>query len=166
VNRSKRIHHPAAFTLHCFLQHVLPKGFQRVRHYGWLGAAAAKRERIAALLDRRAPLPPTETLTTPPPTCPACGKVMCLIGELARQPPRVGRLKVERGALRETCAGGNASGRADGRSVHTPRAGGGKAGATVSVHAGGRATAAGIRGGRTACHRRDAGPGACARVLR
>ena len=41
-----------------FLQHVLPKGFQRVRHYGWLGAAAqAKRERIAALLDWRAPAP-------------------------------------------------------------------------------------------------------------
>ena len=39
-----------------FLQHVLPKGFQRVRHYGWLGAAAKKkRDRIHALLDWRAP---------------------------------------------------------------------------------------------------------------
>ena len=44
-----------------FLQHVLPRGFQRVRHYGWQGAAAqAKRARIHALLDWRAPtvLPP------------------------------------------------------------------------------------------------------------
>jgi len=40
----------------CFLQHVLPKGFQRVRHYGWRGAAVkAKRERILALLDYRPP---------------------------------------------------------------------------------------------------------------
>ena len=56
-----------------FLQHVLPKSFQRVRHYGWLGAAAqAKRERIAALLDWRAPtleLP----APLPPPPCPGCG---------------------------------------------------------------------------------------------
>jgi hypothetical protein len=70
-----------------FLQHVLPQGFQRVRHYGWLGAAAqAKRERIAALLDWRAPalvLP----APVPPPKCPACGKLMILIGSVARKPP-------------------------------------------------------------------------------
>jgi len=35
-----------------FLQHSLPSGFQRVRHYGWLSAAAHTRwERILALLD-------------------------------------------------------------------------------------------------------------------
>ena len=69
------------------LQHVLPKGFQRVRHYGWLGAAArAKRERIHALLDWRAPLtvPPAPT---PPPKCPSCGQAMVLIGSVARKPP-------------------------------------------------------------------------------
>ena len=69
------------------LQHVLPKGFQRVRHYGWLGAAArAKRERIAALLDWRAPAlvrPPP----VPPPQCPGCGQVMIFIGSVARKPP-------------------------------------------------------------------------------
>ena len=69
------------------LQHVLPKSFQRVRHSGWLGGAArAKRERIAALLDWRAPalVPPAPV---PPPGCPACGKTMVLIGQLARKPP-------------------------------------------------------------------------------
>jgi hypothetical protein len=69
------------------LQHVLPKSFQRVRHSGWLGAAArAKRERIHALLDWRAPLlvPPTPV---PPPKCPRCGKVMVLMGSVARKPP-------------------------------------------------------------------------------
>ena len=69
------------------LQHVLPKGFQRVRHYGWRGAAAsAKWERILALLDWRAPaLVPA--LPVPPPRCPACGAVMALIASVARKPP-------------------------------------------------------------------------------
>jgi hypothetical protein len=69
------------------LQHVLPKGFQRVRHYGWLGAAAAgKRERIRALLDWRAPdLVPA--VPRPPPLCPGCGLVMVLLGSVARKPP-------------------------------------------------------------------------------
>lgn len=69
------------------LQHVLPKGFQRVRHYGWLGAAArAKRQRIAALLDWRPPALVTPP-PLPPPKCPGCGKVMMLIGSVARKPP-------------------------------------------------------------------------------
>ena len=69
------------------LHHVPPKGFQRVRHYGWLGAAATeKRGRIGALLDWRAPVcvPPAPV---PPPKCPACGQVMFLVGTLARSPP-------------------------------------------------------------------------------
>lgn len=68
------------------LQHVLPRGFQRVRHYGWLGAAAkAKRERILALLDWTAPLR-VKSAPLPPPKCPGCGKVMFLIGTLPRAP--------------------------------------------------------------------------------
>jgi hypothetical protein len=70
-----------------FLQHVLPKGFQRVRHYGWLGAAAQKkRARIQALLDWQAPLvvPPAPT---PPPVCPRCGKAMICVAQLPRAPP-------------------------------------------------------------------------------
>ena len=69
-----------------FLQHVLPKGFQRVRHYGWRGAAArAKWERILALLDwqRREVVKPAPT---PLPKCPCCGKTMFLIGTLPRAP--------------------------------------------------------------------------------
>jgi hypothetical protein len=69
------------------LQHVLPKGFQRVRHYGWLGATAQrKRERIAALLDWRAPalVPPAPVAL---PLCSGCGKTMVLIAQLARKPP-------------------------------------------------------------------------------
>jgi hypothetical protein len=69
------------------LQHVLPKGFQRVRHYGWLGAAAhTKRARIGALLDWRAPALAVPA-PLPPPQCPGCGQVMMLIGAVARKPP-------------------------------------------------------------------------------
>lgn len=71
------------------LQHVLPKGFQRVRHYGWLGAAAsAKRERIHALLDWKAPFAQPSTRDSQPVLCPLCGLAMVLIGTLPRAPPR------------------------------------------------------------------------------
>jgi hypothetical protein len=78
----------AAEFVRRFLQHVLPKGFQRVRHYGWLGAAAqARRERIHALLDWRAPISQPSTLNSQPPQCPCCGQVMVLMGSVARKPP-------------------------------------------------------------------------------
>ncbi len=70
------------------LQHVLPKGFQRVRHYGWRGAAArVKWERILALLDWRPPVLVKPT-SLPPPQCPCCGKPLFQIGPLPRAPTR------------------------------------------------------------------------------
>ena len=71
-----------------FLQHVLPRGFQRVRYYGWLSPAAKRRwQRLQTLLDWR----PAE-LQPPPPRppwlCPHCGEPMRLVGPLARAPPR------------------------------------------------------------------------------
>lgn len=69
-----------------FLQHVLPKGFQRVRYYGWLGPAARPRwERILALLD----FTPPELILTPrpQPLCRHCGMKLCWIGTLERAPP-------------------------------------------------------------------------------
>ncbi len=69
-----------------FLQHVLPKGFQRVRHSGWRGAAAkAKWNRILALLDWQRP-DVVKPAPTPPPKCPGCGKTMFWIGTLPRAP--------------------------------------------------------------------------------
>lgn len=68
------------------LQHVLPKGFQRVRHSGWRGGAARKKwARLLALLDWKRPVvsPPAPA---PPPVCPACGKTMLLIGTRPRAP--------------------------------------------------------------------------------
>jgi hypothetical protein len=70
-----------------FLQHVLPRGFQRVRYFGWLSPAAkAKRLRIFALLDWKVPglLAPTPL---PWPLCPSCQKPMHHIGRFIRGPP-------------------------------------------------------------------------------
>lgn len=72
-----------------FLQHVLPTGFQRVRHFGWLSPAARKRwERIHALLDWQPAAPPVaDPAPCWVPHCPACQKPMRLLGTLARSPP-------------------------------------------------------------------------------
>ena len=72
-----------------FLQHVLPKGFQRVRHFGWLSPAAKKRwARIHALLDWQ-PATPPDAAPAPSwaPRCPQCQKPMRLVGPLPRPPP-------------------------------------------------------------------------------
>ena len=70
------------------LQHVPPRGLQRVRHYGWLaGAAQAKWLRILALLDWRVAALQPATKIAQPVLCPCCGKVMVLIGTFPRSPP-------------------------------------------------------------------------------
>lgn len=69
-----------------FLQHVLPKGFQRVRYYGWLSAAATVRwERILALLDWK----PSVRMAAPARSmlCPHCGAQLLWIATLVRAPP-------------------------------------------------------------------------------
>ena len=73
------------------LQHVPPRGFQRVRHYGWLsGAARPKWQRILALLDWRVPIAPLSPKHSQALLCPACGKPLRLIATLARSPPALG----------------------------------------------------------------------------
>lgn len=72
-----------------YLAHVLPTGFQRVRHYGWLSPAARKRwQRIHALLDWKPAVPPG-AVPEPgwAPDCPRCRKPMRLLGTFARSPP-------------------------------------------------------------------------------
>ena len=70
-----------------FLQHVLPQGFQRVRYYGWLSAAAATRwERILALLNWTLPArKPQATKTLP--LCLHCGAQLLWVGRFIRGPP-------------------------------------------------------------------------------
>jgi hypothetical protein len=80
----RRLSLPAHEFIRRLLQHVLPKGFQRVRYYGWLSPAAKQKwQRILALLDWKAP-----TLMLPPQApmlCLHCGRRLCWIGTL--KPP-------------------------------------------------------------------------------
>ncbi len=72
-----------------FLQHVLPRGFTRVRHYGWLSPAAKERyTRVRHLLragETVLVLPDKQRIT-----CPCCGHAMTFHHALrtrARPPP-------------------------------------------------------------------------------
>jgi hypothetical protein len=89
TGQTKTLRLSAHEFLRRFLQHVLPKGFQRVRHFGWLSPAATFRwQRIHALLDWKPAAPPEAA--APPcwaPRCPRCQKPMILVGPLARPPP-------------------------------------------------------------------------------
>jgi hypothetical protein len=86
-HRRHTVRLPAERFLHRFLQHVLPRGLQRVRHFGFLSAAATIQwQRVLALLDWRPP-PQTPVPPSPAPVCPRCHKPMALIGRLPRAPP-------------------------------------------------------------------------------
>ena len=74
--------------LHRFLQHVLPRGFQRIRYFGFLSPAAKVRwRRVCTLLNWQQPPSPAPP-AVPAPECPRCKKPMLLIGLLPRAPPR------------------------------------------------------------------------------
>ena len=66
-----------------FLQHVLPKGFHRIRHYGLLASAGRKANVAKARELLAVPVPSaTEEPTAPPdhqPPCPCCGGRMIVI---------------------------------------------------------------------------------------
>jgi len=75
-----------------FLLHVLPRGFVRIRHFGFL-SAPRRRKSIALcrrLLAQAIPQPRSPTPTATPPTatwpCPCCGGTMIVVEKLtARQ---------------------------------------------------------------------------------
>jgi len=98
----QRLSLPAPQFLRRFLQHVLPKGFTKVRHYGLDGSANQPRQQQARRLLQAAspsPTPPTEPPGAPagpctasaaasPPRCPHCrvGHLI-LMAELPRKIP-------------------------------------------------------------------------------
>jgi hypothetical protein len=86
-----RMRLPGAEFAACFLHHVLPLGFRKVRHYGLL-APTNVRTRLARAgqLLHKAPVPPAAPLpdTTPAPArCPTCGATTLETLPLPRGPP-------------------------------------------------------------------------------
>lgn len=73
-----------------WLTHVLPKGFVRVRHYGWLSGAARKtRLMVRALVCGELDEPTPKLPEAPVPRCPHCGAAMSLLTRIhPRAPPR------------------------------------------------------------------------------
>jgi hypothetical protein len=93
TQQMKRIALPQGDFLARFLQHVLPKGFAKVRHYGLSASACGKRlEQARALLPApsAAAVQHSENQSTQPPStpgfCPACrvGRLI-YIGQVPRQ---------------------------------------------------------------------------------
>lgn len=89
TGQTRRLRLSGQEFLRRFLQHVLPSGFQRVRHFGWLSPAARKRwQRIHALLDWKGAVPLVDAAVRCwAPECARCQKPMRLLGTLARSPP-------------------------------------------------------------------------------
>jgi hypothetical protein len=66
-----------------FLTHVLPKGFVRVRHYGWMSGAARKTRLLVRCLACGQIGEPTPNIPEPPaPRCPRCGILLTPVGRL------------------------------------------------------------------------------------
>jgi hypothetical protein len=89
-NRPRRMTVDAFEFIRRFLQHVLPGGFQKVRHYGFLSpngsdSIEAVRRLVTmsyGLVDRRQGDAAAATATGSPIRCPACGAPMEVIGFL------------------------------------------------------------------------------------
>jgi hypothetical protein len=65
--------------------HVLPKGFTRVRHYGYLSAAAVeKRGKIRDILQMPESMPKPQPKPAARPECPCCTRPMELLGSVTR----------------------------------------------------------------------------------
>lgn len=76
---------PALTFIHQFLQHVLPKGFQKVRYYGLF--SNKKRNLLAvARYVLRARVKEVVVKARPQMRCPKCGNTLRLVGKISRHP--------------------------------------------------------------------------------
>ena len=80
---------PAARFLARFLQHVLPKGFQRVRYYGFLHPNSRDRLDTIRALFSLAPYSKPQAVAAPaaPRACPHCGGTLTILAPLKKRPP-------------------------------------------------------------------------------
>lgn len=72
---------PEAFITR-FLLHVLPKGFVRVRHFGWMSGAARRTRLLVRALLGEIGEPVPSLPESPPVCCPQCGLEMTRIARL------------------------------------------------------------------------------------
>jgi hypothetical protein len=87
-NRSRKMTLDALEFIRRFLQHVLPAGFQKVRHYGFLSpnsGTALEAVRWLVTVHNGATFAlegegAEESAATPAPRCPVCGGPMCVLG--------------------------------------------------------------------------------------
>ena len=100
--RRKELSLPATEFLRRFLQHVVPTGFMRIRHYGLTANCqrAAKLARCRELLGHSPPPPAPDPADRPAPSrdtdssdcesarCPACGGLLRVIEILVPTPVR------------------------------------------------------------------------------
>jgi putative transposase/transposase-like zinc-binding protein len=76
---------PAKGFLSRFLQHVLPKGFQRIRYYGFLHSAARESfNLIRSLLGQPVYQKPEPPAQAPPRPCPHCGGTLTFFDRFRR----------------------------------------------------------------------------------
>jgi hypothetical protein len=88
--KQKELRLPVEEFVRRFLQHVLPRGFVRVRHYGLLANRGREEKlRLCRRLLAQPSGPPVEATPEQPRVCPACGEgVVEVVGRLPR--PRGG----------------------------------------------------------------------------
>jgi hypothetical protein len=84
--------HPHEF-IRRWLIHVLPKGFARVRHHGFMSSAATRTLQTIRLHLGADPKPEPKLPEAKPHTCPCCGGLLTFLREIApihllRAPPR------------------------------------------------------------------------------
>jgi hypothetical protein len=85
TNRERTVTLSGEAFLHRFLQHVLPKGFHRVRSYGWLSPAAKERfKTVRTLLNASAPADSARIGLTIIVSCPHCQRPMRRIADFRR----------------------------------------------------------------------------------
>jgi hypothetical protein len=83
---------PVMEFIHRFLQHIIPQGFKKVRHYGFLSSKNKQLLTLLQYLLGTVELPPEEEPVDKPlvPVCPKCGKEMVFVGIITprnRPPP-------------------------------------------------------------------------------
>lgn len=79
---------PGEYFLYLLMLHVLPKGFRRVRNYGFLHPCSKKLIKILQLVLRVNPFKIRKQMKKRPNiTCPACGAKMKIIMTMIRKPP-------------------------------------------------------------------------------